>query len=527
MAATQRPELTQASAAELAASLAAGEVSAREVVDAHLERIAVVDGVDAQGPVWSAKTAGRLDPDEPHAFLAVTAEAARDHADDIDRRRAAGEHLGPLAGVPLALKDVLTMRGAPTTCGSRMLEGWIPPYDATVTRKLREADLVVLGKTNMDEFAMGSSTENSAFGDTRNPWDLDRVPGGSSGGSAAAVAGMLAPLAIGTDTGGSIRQPAALTGLVGAKPTYGTVSRYGLVAFASSLDQAGPFARTVGDAVALQSAIQAHDPRDSTSVSHAVPDLGTHLRDGIAGLRIGVVRELQGEGFEPGVEAVFQASLERLTALGAEIVEVSLPTAPVGLAAYYLIAPSEASSNLARFDGVRYGLRVDAPTAEEMNAATRAAGFGAEVKRRIMIGTHALSSGYYDAYYLQASKIRTLIADDFRAAFAQVDVLVSPTSPTVAFGLGEKADDPLAMYLNDVATVPASLAGIPALSLPAGLAEAPGAPGSALPVGLQIMAPLLRDDLMYRVAWAFEQATGFDPRPRGPRAVHLDVEVAR
>jgi aspartyl-tRNA(Asn)/glutamyl-tRNA(Gln) amidotransferase subunit A len=336
---------------------------------------------------------------------------------------------------------------------------------------------------------------------------------------------MLAPLAVGTDTGGSIRQPAALTGLVGAKPTYGTVSRYGLVAFASSLDQAGPFARTVGDAVALQAAIQAHDPRDSTSVPQVVPDLATHLQDGIAGLKIGVVRELQGEGFEPGVEAVFQTSLERLTALGAEIVEVSLPTAPSALPAYYLIAPSEASSNLARFDGVRYGLRVDAPTAEEMNAATRAAGFGPEVKRRIMIGTHALSSGYYDAYYLQASKIRTLIANDFRSAFEQVDVLVSPTSPTVAFNLGEKSDDPLAMYLNDVATVPASLAGIPALSLPAGLAEAPGAPGSALPVGLQIMAPLLRDDLMYRVAWAFEQATAFVTRPSGPRAVHLDGEV--
>jgi aspartyl-tRNA(Asn)/glutamyl-tRNA(Gln) amidotransferase subunit A len=523
--ATSGSDLTQASAADLATRLSAGEISAREVVDAHLDRIAAVDGVDADGPVWSARPADRLTSDEPHAFLAVTAEAARAHGDDIDRRRAAGEPLGPLAGVPLALKDVLTMQGAPTTCGSRMLEGWLPPYDATVTRKLREADLVVLGKTNMDEFAMGSSTENSAFGDTRNPWDLDRVPGGSSGGSAAAVAGMLAPLAIGTDTGGSIRQPAALTGLVGAKPTYGTVSRYGLVAFASSLDQAGPFARNVGDAVALQAAIQAHDPRDSTSVPEVVPDLTVHLRDGIAGLRVGVVRELQGEGFEPGVEAVFQASLERLAALGAEIVEVSLPTAPVGLPAYYLIAPSEASSNLARFDGVRYGLRVDAPTAEEMNAATRAAGFGAEVKRRIMIGTHALSSGYYDAYYLQASKIRTLIARDFRAAFEQVDVLVSPTSPTVAFNLGEKSDDPLAMYLNDVATVPASLAGIPALSLPAGLAEAPGAPGTALPVGLQIMAPLLRDDLMYRVAWAFEEATGFDVRPTGARAIHLDGEV--
>ncbi|MCC5947498.1 MAG: Asp-tRNA(Asn)/Glu-tRNA(Gln) amidotransferase subunit GatA [Nitriliruptoraceae bacterium] len=513
------PSLTSTTALELARRMRAGEVSAREVVDAHLDRIAATDGVVADGPVWHGRDAAELGPDDVHAYLAVTADAAREHADDIDRRRAAGEELGPYAGVPLALKDVLTMRGAPTTCGSRMLEGWVPPYDATVTTSLRVADVVVLGKTNMDEFAMGSSTENSAYGDTRNPWDLDRVPGGSSGGSAAAVAGLLAPWAIGTDTGGSIRQPAALTGLVGAKPTYGTVSRRGLVAFASSLDQAGPFARTVEDAAALQSLIQHHDERDSTSIRDTVPDLMGGLVGDVAGMRIGVVRELQGEGYEPGVEAVFAASLERLASLGAEIVEVSLPHAPSGLPAYYLIAPSEASSNLARFDGVRYGLRVDAPTAEEMNAATRAAGFGPEVKRRIMIGTHALSSGYYDAYYLQASKVRTLIAQDFRTAFGEVDALVSPTSPTVAFGLGSKADDPLAMYLNDVATVPASLAGNPALSVPAGLAEAPDAPGSQLPVGLQIMAPLKRDDVMYRVAHAFEQATGFDWRPRGPRAV--------
>jgi aspartyl-tRNA(Asn)/glutamyl-tRNA(Gln) amidotransferase subunit A len=515
--------LTHLTAAALATRLAAGAVSAREAVDAHLDRIAALDGVVADGPVWAAKPAEELTAAEVHAYLAVTTDAARAHADDIDRRRAAGEELGPLAGVPLALKDVLTMRGAPTTCGSRMLEGWVPPYDATVTQRLRAADVVVLGKTNMDEYAMGSSTENSAYGPTRNPWDLDRVPGGSSGGSAAAVAGLLAPLAIGTDTGGSIRQPAALTGLVGAKPTYGTVSRYGLVAFASSLDQAGPFARTVEDAAQLQALIQGHDPRDSTSVSDEVPDLLAHLRDGVDGLRIGVVTELQGEGYEPGVAATFQQALERFEQLGADIVEVSLPHAPYGLPAYYLIAPSEASSNLAKFDGVRYGLRVDAPTAEEMNAATRAAGFGPEVKRRIMIGTHALSSGYYDAYYLQASKVRTLIARDFAAAFETADVLVSPTSPSVSFGLGTKTADPIAMYLNDVATVPASLAGNPALSLPAGLAEAPDAPGTQLPVGLQVMAPLLRDDLMYRVAWAFEQDLGFDPVPAGPRA----VEVAR
>ncbi len=514
-------ELTALSATTLADRLRAGEVSAREVVDAHLERIAAVDGVVADGPTWAAKAPDELGPGETHAFLTVTADAARSHAAHIDERRATGHDLPPLAGVPLALKDVLTMRGAATTCGSRMLEGWHPPYDATVTRLLREADIVVLGKTNMDEFAMGSSTENSAYGDTRNPWHLDRVPGGSSGGSAAAVAGLLAPLSIGTDTGGSIRQPAALTGLVGAKPTYGTVSRYGLVAFASSLDQAGPFARTVEDAARLQAVIQRHDRLDSTSVADTVPDLLEHLTDGVEGLRVGVVAELQGEGYEPGVAAAFAASLERLAALGAEIVDVTLPRAAYALPAYYLIAPSECSSNLARFDGVRYGMRVDAPTAEEMNAATRAAGFGSEVKRRIMIGTHALSSGYFDAYYLQASKVRTLIADDFRAAFAHADVLVSPTSPTVAFELGAKADDPIAMYLNDVATVPASLAGIPALSLPAGLAPAPGAPDTALPVGLQIMAPLLRDDLMYRVAWAFEQATGFVPSPLGARAVEV------
>ena len=512
-------DLTQRSATDLATALGTRDVSAREVVDAHLERIAALDGVVADGDVWSATPADELGVDQPHSFLAVTAAAARKHADDIDRRRLAGEQLGPLAGVPLALKDILTMQGAPTSCGSRILEGWVPPYDATVTRRLRAADVVVLGKTNMDEFAMGSSTENSAFGDTRNPWDLDRVPGGSSGGSAAAVAALFAPLAIGTDTGGSIRQPAALTGLVGVKPTYGTVSRYGLVAFASSLDQAGPLARSVEDAARLQAIIQGHDPLDSTSVATEVPDLLAHLTDGIDGLRIGVVTELQGEGYEPGVEGTFQACLARVEALGAKIVEVSLPHAPYGLPAYYLIAPSEASSNLARFDGVRYGLRVDAPTAEEMNAATRAAGFGPEVKRRIMIGTHALSSGYYDAYYLQASKVRTLIARDFDAAFGEVDVLVSPTSPSVAFGLGTKTADPIAMYLNDVATVPASLAGTPALSVPAGLAEAPDAPGSALPVGLQVMAPLLRDDLMYRVAYAFEQAVGFSAVPTGPRAV--------
>jgi aspartyl-tRNA(Asn)/glutamyl-tRNA(Gln) amidotransferase subunit A len=512
--------LTTRTAADLAAALQARELSARELVDAHLDRIAEVDGVDVDGDVWAAT----LGDEGLHAFLAVTAAAARAHADDVDRRRSAGEPLSPLAGVPLALKDVLTMRGAPTTCGSRMLDGWVPPYDATVTERLRAADVIVLGKTNMDEFAMGSSTENSGFGPTRNPWDLDRVPGGSSGGSAAAVAGTLAPFAIGTDTGGSIRQPAALTGTVGVKPTYGTVSRYGLVAFASSLDQAGPLARTVEDAALLHQLVAGHDPRDSTSIPDEVPDLTATMRDGVAGLRIGVVTELRGEGYEPGVARAYDDALGRFERLGATLTEVSLPHARYGLPAYYLIAPSEASSNLARFDGVRYGNRVDAETAEQMNAATRAAGFGPEVKRRIMIGTHALSSGYYDAYYLQASKVRTLIARDFATAFEHVDVLVSPTSPSVAFGLGTKTDDPLAMYLNDVATVPASLAGVPAMSLPAGLAEAPDAPRSALPVGLQVMAPLLRDDLLYRVGWAFERDLGSTPLPSGDRAVRTREE---
>ena len=495
-------DLITLSAAELVRRMEAGEVSATDIAAAHLDRITEVDG-DPAAP-------GDRDV---HAFLALTRDAALEQAADVDARRARGEQLGPLAGVPLALKDVLTMRGAPTTVGSRMLEGWVPPYDATVTKRLKDGHVVILGKTNMDEFAMGSSTENSAYGPTRNPWDLDRVPGGSSGGSAAAVSGLMAPLSIGTDTGGSIRQPAALTGIVGAKPTYGQVSRYGLVAFASSLDQAGPFARTVEDAALLHRLIGGHDPLDSTSINEPVPDLLRDLRKGVEGMRIGVVKELQGEGYEPAVEQAFRDSLRRYESLGAEIVEVSLPHAPYGLPAYYLIAPSECSSNLARFDGVRYGLRVDAPTTEEMNAATRAAGFGPEVKRRIMIGTHALSSGYFDAYYLQASKVRTLIARDFVAAFEQADVLVSPTSPSVAFGLGTKTQDPIAMYLNDVATVPASLAGVPALSVPNGLSE------DGLPIGLQIMAPLLRDDVMYRAAWALEQELGFDPIPRGANAV--------
>ena len=513
--------LTRMGAAAIADAMRAGEVSAREVTDAHLDVIATHDGIAADGDVWHALPAEQLGPDDVHAFLVVTAARARAQADDVDRRRVAGETLGPLAGVPLALKDVLTMRGVPTTCGSRMLEGWVPPYDATVTRRLLDADVVVLGKTNMDEFAMGSSTENSAYGPTRNPWDLDRVPGGSSGGSAAAVAAGMAPLAIGTDTGGSIRQPAAFTGIVGAKPTYGSVSRHGLIAFASSLDQAGPFARDVTDTALLQGLIQGHDPHDATSDPAAAADLLSGLREGVEGLRIGVVEELETAGCAPGVRTVFLDAIATLERLGARIERVSLPHAPYGLPAYYLVAPAEASSNLARFDGVRYGLRVDAASAEAMNAASRAAGFGPEVRRRIMIGTHALSSGYVDAYYLQAARVRTLIARDYAAAFERVDVLISPTAPTVSFRLGELTDDPLAMYRNDVATVPASLAGIPALSVPVGTASAEDGSGP-LPVGLQVMAPLRQDARNYRVAFALEQAIGFVADPAvhgGPRAV--------
>jgi aspartyl-tRNA(Asn)/glutamyl-tRNA(Gln) amidotransferase subunit A len=426
-------------------------------------------------------------------------------ARDVDRRRAAGEPLGPLAGVPLALKDVLTMEGEPTTCGSRILEGWRPPYDSTVVERLRSADVIILGKTNMDEFAMGSSTEHSAYGPTRNPWDLDRIPGGSGGGSAAALAAFEAPLAIGTDTGGSIRQPAAVTGTVGVKPTYGGVSRYGLVALASSLDQAGPCARTVLDTALLHAAIAGHDARDSTSISAPVPDVVAAARAAdVRGMRIGLVRELSGEGYQAGVSQRFDEAVGILTDLGAEVVEVSCPHFEYALAAYYLILPSEASSNLARFDGMRYGLRAgddDARSVEEVMALTREAGFGAEVKRRIMIGTYALSSGYYDAYYGSAQKVRTLITRDFEAAFDKVDVLVSPTAPTTAFRIGEKVDDPLAMYLNDIATIPVNLAGNAAMSLPIGLA-----PEDGLPVGLQIMAPPLADDRLYRAGGALEAA---------------------
>ncbi|MET9180514.1 Asp-tRNA(Asn)/Glu-tRNA(Gln) amidotransferase subunit GatA [Kitasatospora aureofaciens] len=479
-------ELIRFTAAETADAIAKGEVSAVEVAQAHLDRIEAVDK-------------------KVNAFLHVDTEGALAAARAVDEKRAKGEELGPLAGVPLALKDVFTTKGIPTTCGSKMLEGWIPPYDATLTTRLKDAGVVILGKTNMDEFAMGSSTENSAYGPTGNPWDLTRIPGGSGGGSAAALAAFEAPLAIGTDTGGSIRQPGAVTGTVGVKPTYGSVSRYGLVAFSSSLDQGGPCARTVLDAALLHEAIAGHDPLDSTSIDAPVPAVveAAKMRD-VRGMRIGVVKEFAGEGYQTGVMQRFDESVELLRELGAEVVEVSCPSFTLALPAYYLIAPSECSSNLARFDAMRYGLRVGddgSRSAEEVTALTREAGFGDEVKRRIILGTYALSSGYYDAYYGSAQKVRTLISRDFDSAFAGVDVLVSPTTPTTAFPIGERADDPMAMYLADLCTIPSNLAGNAAMSLPVGLA-----PEDNLPVGLQIIAPAMADDRLYRVGGAVEAA---------------------
>jgi aspartyl-tRNA(Asn)/glutamyl-tRNA(Gln) amidotransferase subunit A len=484
-------DLIRRTAAELADALAAGETTSVELTEAHLDRIASVDG-------------------DVHAFLHVDREGALEQARASDERRAAGRQAGPLDGVPIAVKDVMATKGLPTTCGSKILEGWIPPYDATLVTRLREAGLPILGKTNMDEFAMGSSTEHSAYGPTRNPWDLDRIPGGSGGGSAAAVAAFEAPLAIGTDTGGSIRQPGAVTGTVGVKPTYGGVSRYGLVALANSLDQAGPVTRTVLDSALLHEVIGGHDPLDSTSVDEPLPPLVDAARQGASGdmkgVRIGVVKELTGEGYQAGVQARFDESVQLLVDAGAEVVEVSCPSFVHALAAYYLILPSEASSNLAKFDAMRYGLRVypegvDHPNAEEVMRATRDAGFGDEVKRRIILGTYALSSGYYDAYYGQAQKVRTLISRDFAAAFESADVLVSPTAPTTAFKLGEKLDDPVAMYLNDIATIPANLAGVPGISLPSGLADEDG-----LPTGFQVLAPAMADDRLYRVGAALEAA---------------------
>jgi aspartyl-tRNA(Asn)/glutamyl-tRNA(Gln) amidotransferase subunit A len=476
----------RATAEELSRRLAAREVTSVELTQAHLDRIAAVDT-------------------EIHAFLHVDADGALETARVVDARRSAGEELHPLAGVPVAVKDVITTKGVPTTAGSRILEGWVPPYDATVTQRLKAAGLPILGKTNMDEFAMGSSTEHSGYGPTRNPWDTGRIPGGSGGGSAAAVAAFEAPLAVGTDTGGSIRQPGAMTGTVGVKPTYGGVSRYGLIALASSLDQAGPVTRSVLDAALLHEVIAGHDPCDSTSIDRPVPAVVEAARRAdVDGLRVGVVRELGGEGFQPDVSSRFDESLALLEGAGAEIVEVSCPSFVHALAAYYLILPSEASSNLAKFDAMRYGLRVapegvDDPSAEQVMAASRDAGFGDEVKRRIILGTYALSSGYYDAYYGSAQKVRTLIARDFEAAFEQVDVLASPTSPTTAFPFGDKLDDPLSMYAQDVATIPANLAGVPGLSLPSGLAS------DGLPTGFQLLAPATADDRLYNAGAALER----------------------
>ncbi len=471
-------DLTRLSAVQTREAITSGVASAVEVAQAHLDRIAAVDG-------------------KVHAFLHVDAEGALAQAARVD----AGELTGPLAGVPLALKDVICQEGIPTTVGSKILEGWRPPYDATVTARLKAAGIVILGKTNMDEFAMGSSTEHSAYGPTHNPWDLTRIPGGSGGGSSAAVASYQAPLAIGTDTGGSIRQPAGVTGTVGVKPTYGGVSRYGLVAFSSSLDQAGPCARTVLDAALLHEVIAGYDPRDSTSINAPVPPVVAAAREAsVRGLRIGVVKQLQGDGYEPGVTARFEEAVALLREAGAVVSEVSCPHFDYALPAYYLIAPAEASSNLARFDAVRYGLRVGDDgerSLEEVTALTRGKGFGAEVKRRIILGTYALSSGYYDAYYGQAQKVRTLISRDFAAAWSQVDVLVAPTCPTVAFPLGAKLEDPLAMYKQDICSIPSNLYGGPAASFPAGLSE-------GLPVGFQVMAPTMREDLLYQVGGALE-----------------------
>ena len=479
-------ELIHLTAAQLAEKISTREVSSVEVTQAHLDRIEKVDGA-------------------VHAFLHIDSAGALAAASAVDKSIAAGEVQSVLAGVPLGLKDVVASKGLPTTCGSKILAGWIPPYDATLVTNLRNAGIPILGKTNMDEFAMGSSTEHSAYGPTHNPWDLERIPGGSGGGSSACIAAFEAPLAIGTDTGGSIRQPAAVTGTVGVKPTYGGVSRYGLVALASSLDQAGPCARTVLDTALLHSVIAGYDPKDSTSINKPVPAVVQAAKRGdIKGMRIGVVKELGGEGYQTGVQTRFDETVAIIESLGAEVVEVSCPNFPYALAAYYLILPSECSSNLAKFDGIRFGLRVGddgSKSVEQVMSETRAAGFGDEVIRRIILGTYALSAGYYDAYYGQAQKIRTLIARDFESAFTKVDVLISPTAPTTAFKIGEKLDDPLAMYLNDIATIPVNLAGLPGMSLPIGLA-----PEDNLPVGLQIMAPAMADDRLYNVGAAIERA---------------------
>ena len=486
MTARQAPGI--GSVAGIAAAVRSGEISARSVLQSSLERVADLEA-------------------DLHCFNAITAEKAMADADAVDRLVGSGLDPGPLAGVPVALKDNLCTEGIPTTCSSRILAGWMPPYDATVVSRLRCAGAVPVGKTNLDEFAMGSSTENSAFGPTRNPWDTTRVPGGSSGGSAAAVASGMVPLAFGSDTGGSIRQPASLCGIVGVKPTYGVVSRYGLIAFASSLDQIGPFAATVADAALGLEVVAGHDPMDSTSLDLPSPQLLASLDDGVSGTRIGIVEDFLSDVSPECREAVVAAG-EALAAAGAKVDRVKIPELLLGLPAYYIIAPAEASSNLSRYDGVRYGLRVDGPDAETMNARTRGEGFGPEVKRRIMIGTYALSAGYYDAYYGQAQKARTLVIRAFEAAYRSFDVLLTPTPPSVAFPFGSKVADPIQMYMCDVCSIPSSLAGHPAVSVPFALSP------EGLPVGVQVLAPALGETVMMRVAASLEAAA---PRQaRGP-----------
>jgi len=475
-------DLTFLTAAQARAGLDALEFSSVEVTQAHLDRIGAVDG-------------------EIHAFLHVMRDTALDQARNADARIAAGQ-VEALTGVPIALKDILVTTDAPTTAASKILEGYTSPYDATVVRRLREQGAVFLGKTNTDEFAMGSSTENSAYGPTYNPWDKTRVPGGSSGGSAASVAAREATISLGSDTGGSIRQPAGFCGVVGMKPTYGRVSRYGLIAFASSLDQIGPFARTVEDVAIMLNAIAGHDPADSTSVPEPAPDFTAGLRTDLRGVRVGIAREYSVSGMEPGVTSAVNAAIAQLEALGAELVEVSLPHTEYALATYYITAPAEASANLSRFDGVKYGLRADAASLQETYRETRGQGFGSEVKRRIMLGTYALSSGYYDAYYVKAQKVRTLIKQDFDEAFKQVDVIAGPTSPTVAFAVGSRTDDPYQMYLADIFTIPASMAGVPGIALPCGFSD-------GLPVSLQLLGRAFDEATLLGVANAYERAAGW------------------
>jgi len=477
-----RESLTRLTAAEARKALDNGEFSAVELTQAYLDRIAAHDNTI-------------------HAYLHVMTDVARQQAAAADSRIASGD-IEPMTGIPVGLKDILSTTDAPTTAASKILAGYLPPYDATVVKRLREQGAVFLGKTNTDEFAMGSSTENSAYGPTHNPWDTTRVPGGSSGGSAAAVAAREALISLGSDTGGSIRQPAGFCGVVGLKPTYGRVSRYGLFAFASSLDQIGPFARTVEDAALMLGAIAGHDPRESTSVPMPVPDYRAGFREDLKGIRVGIARQYEVDGMEPGVTRSVQAAIEQLRNLGAEIIDVDLPHTDYALATYYIVSPAEASANLSRYDGVKYGVRLEESTLQETYWKTRGEGFGEEVKRRIMLGTYALSSGYYDAYYVKAQKVRTLIRQDFDQAFEQVDVIACPTSPTVAFPIGSRMDDPYAMYLADAFTIPANMAGIPGIAVPCGFSE-------NMPVSLQLLGKHFDEATVLGVAHAYEQSTGW------------------